>query len=218
VFVAAATAHGLLAAPESGPYDSSSRLIFELVVFICVATPVVTARTDTFKRIADIQSLINRARMGSLNPPNARDAGDALGMVEQSLKELLAQMSSTVEVVKREADEVATLGDSFAHSIETLIESSRRVESKTEALGHGLIELKSSAETGESESNSAAQKAKHLHSRASDNSGSVRQLEEAADLGRDKISRAIETVLAISQNRQAYSRACPERRYRGSAG
>jgi methyl-accepting chemotaxis protein len=81
--------------------------------------------------------------------------------------------------------------------METLIEASRRVESTTEELGLGLLELKSSAETGESESKGAAQKARHLHSRAGDNTGSVRELEENADLGRDKISRAIETVLAI---------------------
>ena len=197
VFVAAATAHGLLARPAAGAYGWSSRLIFELAVFFCVVTPILTAHTGLFKRIAGIQSLIDRMRTGSFDPSAAREAGDTLGQVERSLRELLVQISSTVEVVKRDAEEVAALGDSFAHSIETIIESNRRVEFKTEELSFGLLELKSSAETGESESKNAAQKAQHLHSRANDNTGRVHELEETAELGRDRVSRAIETVLAI---------------------
>ncbi len=207
VFLAASTLHGLLVGSDSG---SAPKLLLDLTLFVSVAATLLATHTDLFGRIATLQSVMSRAKDGSLDRPTFAIRDDRLGLVEQSLNDVLEQIASLIAAVKREADELAVLGSSVARSTSIAAESSERFVSLTAGLSTELLNLKSSAEAGQLECKDAAQEAQHLQSRADGGAGNVRELEETADLGRDGIARAIETVLAIGADIERTARIVDE--------
>jgi methyl-accepting chemotaxis protein len=198
VFSTAAILHGQLSGgPGGGSFVSTSRVLLDLTLFIGVSVTLLAAFSDLFGRLAGIRNVLSRAGDGSIEPYAFAVRNDSLGMVEQSLNAMLEQIASTIEVVQRGAEEFAALGSSLAHTTSSALESSQRVASVTTGLAEELTDLQLSAEAGQSECEDAAHEAQSLHSRADENVGSVRELAETAELGRDRIVGTIESVLAI---------------------
>jgi methyl-accepting chemotaxis protein len=197
VFVAAATLHGLLDSPNDVSPGTSSRVFLDLAFLVGVAAVLVATNTELFARINIIHSSIRRVGAGALGPMSLTLRNDSLGLVEQSLNEMLEQIGSLVDAVRREAHEVAILGGSFADSTGIAVESSERVASMASRLSTELLDFKKNAEAGQVECNETARVAIQMQTRADGSAGNVRELEESAELGRDYVARTIETVLAI---------------------
>jgi len=197
-FLIAAFLHGLLSGGvDSGLFGLPSTVFLDLILFIGVATTLLAAHADLFGRIAVVHSVINQATKGALEGRAPARRRDYVGLLEESLNTLLEQVAATIDVVQHEAEEVAVLSQLFAQSASTALESSQQVASMAERLAQELGDLRSVAEAGHTESTDAAHEARDLQSRAEGDADSAREFEETVQLGRDRVARTNESVLAI---------------------
>ena len=197
-FLIAAFVHGLLSGgTASGLVGLPSSVFRDLLIFIAVAVTLMAAHTDLFGRIAVVHSAISNANEGAFDRKTPARRNDLLGQLEQSLNFMLEQVASTIAAVQVESEEVAVLARRFAESSSVAGESSRQVALMASELALELHELKSAAESGETESAAAAQEARTLQSRAEGEVGETVAFEETIQLGRDRVVRTSESVLAI---------------------
>jgi len=210
IFVAAAVLHGQFADSDYVSAGSTAGALLDLAFFVTVAATLLGAHMELVRRITGMGERFRIALKGDCAPNTCAIRNDSLGLVEQSQDELLRQLTSMVDAIRRDAAQVAALGDTSAHSMGAAIQSSRRIASFASHLSSDFHDLSSAAEAGGAKSNTVSRIIEELQSQAEDNSEQVRELEETADGGQEKISRAMETVSAISEDIQRTVRIVEE--------
>jgi methyl-accepting chemotaxis protein len=197
-FLIAASLHGVLSESVDGSLlGLRSTDILDLILFVAVATPLLVTHSELFGRIADVHAVVSQVANGSLERRAPATRNDCLGHLEQSLNTMLAQVTSTIEIVQQGAEEIVDLAGIFARSSSTALESSLQLRSTASDVTRELAELQAAAEAGYTESTDVAQHARSLQSRAENDAGNTRQLEESLLLGRDQFARTSDAVSAI---------------------
>jgi methyl-accepting chemotaxis protein len=168
------------------------------------------AHGNFFGRIASLRFAMERAHSGDFGHHASAIRNDSLGMVEQSLRELLGRIECLVEAIRREIEEVVGLGGVFANSTTAAVQTSQKVASVAAALSSELHDLRSAAEAGEAKCRDSVHDAQGLQARAEGSAGDVRELEDHAEIGRERISRAIETLLAVGKDIERTGRIVAE--------
>jgi methyl-accepting chemotaxis protein len=197
-FLIAAVLHSLLSnGPDRAVFVLQTSVYLELVLFVAVAMFLLAALSEMFGRVVVVQSVIEQATEESIELLARAPRNDLIGQLEQSLNRMLEQLASTIEVVQHEADEVDSVARLFAQSVSTVLDSNRHAALMAAELIQGLGDLQSIAEAGHTESTEGAREAQNLQSRAEGDVATTLEFEETAQLGRDRVVRTSESVLAI---------------------
>jgi methyl-accepting chemotaxis protein len=200
-YLVAAVAHGIwVAVPRIGPTELPPTVIME-AIFILIAMGVVRRiPARLIGRIKHTRSLMHQAESGVLSVRAPADRHDELGFLEQSFNHMIDEIASTVFVVQREADEVAVLAEVLSQAAQGVLASSDAVASTAADLAREMAKQLEQAETGQQDSIDAAGAAAGLRDRATAVASDARRLVESARLGRERVQRAGETLLAIGED------------------
>ncbi len=211
-YLGAAALHEALAGgPGSGtPWLLGPGVYFDTFLFIVVALALERIPGRLMRRIRLTRQTMTQAERGEFGVRAPATTLDELGLLEVSFNHMLEQIGRTIGEVQREADEVAAFADVLADAAERMLASSRGVASTAADLAQEMSAQRERADGGHRDSTAAAGEAESLQSRAEAVADDARRLVEAAELGRDRVGRASETLLAIGEDVRATARTVHE--------
>jgi methyl-accepting chemotaxis protein len=184
------------------PFGFDNLPVSSLLETAALGLAVIAARRIPWRllqRIRSTRELMDQARDGALGVRAPGKVPDQLGLMESSFNQMLEQMAKAITVVQREAEEVALLAEVLSQSTQGVLASSEVVAETTEQLARAMAMQRAHAEAGHVSSTEAAAEADGLLERARHMAIGARGLVESAHLGRERVLRAGETLLAIGE-------------------
>ncbi len=200
-FIVALILHGyLIATPPHGIGELPKLAYAEAIAFFVVAVALRRKWDNLMNRLRTARALMGQAERGSLKARAEALRWDELGYLERSFNRMLDQLGSAVSTNQQEADEAAILAEVIAQAAQGVLASTESVALTAGDLAREMSVQRELAEGGRRESTEAAQQAQSLSDRAARIELDARQLVEAATLGRERVGRAGETLLAIGED------------------
>jgi methyl-accepting chemotaxis protein len=201
MFILALIIHGyLIATPRFGIGELSKLAYVEAAVFFLVAAALRRKWDSLMTRLRAARALMGQAEKGALNARAQATRWDELGYLERSFNRMLDQLGAAVSTNQQEADEAAILAEVIAQAAHGVLASTESVALTAGDLAREMSKQRELAEGGRRESTDAAQQAESLRDRAARIELDARQLVEAANMGRERVGRAGETLLAIGED------------------
>ncbi len=186
------------------------RVYFDAALLIVIALALRRLPASLAKRLRLTRASVERSDAAALTERTAAQHADELGLLEGSLSNMLDRITKTLAQVQREADEVALFAALFAESSGRMLDSGEQIASTATVLAKEMDDQRLIAERGHGESTEAAQEADNLSIRAERIEESAERLVQAAEHGRDRVSRASETLLAIGADVRATAKTVEE--------
>jgi methyl-accepting chemotaxis protein len=171
----------------------------ETFAFIVAALGLKRVPSTLIERVRRTRTVMGLAEKGDLAVRAPAVATDELGFLERSLNRMLEELAATISTVQRESDEVAAFAEQLAASSEELHATSESMGQMANAAAQDLARQRETAVTARGDTAGAAEQADTLRGRAEAMEVDAQRLGAAAERGRDRVSRASDTLLAVGE-------------------
>jgi len=192
--------HGRLY-PAAAGLDAGA--FIETVAFILVAVGLNRIPATLIERIRRTRGVMAEAEQGFLGVRAPAEESDELGFMEKSFNRMLEGIGATISTVQREADEVAAFAEQLAASAQQIHATFETVTGTAQQLAEELGSQRGLADSARGESAKAADQASALRTRAEMMQVDARRLVAAAELGRDRVARANQTLRTVGEEVRA---------------
>ncbi len=199
-YITASAVHGrVYETPPRSILDLQASVYLDTVLFIMVALALKRIPARLIQRIRLTRAVVHEAERGGLavRAPAARS--DELGFLDRSLNRMLEETAAAISEVQRGADEVAAFGAGLARSAEKMLATGERVAATAADLRRQATEQRELAGAGSEQHAETAREAHELRDRVLRMEGEGRALVGAAERGRERVSRASETLVTIGE-------------------
>ena len=195
VYMAVAITHG-----SAFPAASVGLAHVVEAAFLMTAGVFVTrGQQAAARRLEDLRAAVERvaARRAAVDLPDGPvDATDALARV---LDAFLTETRAALDTVQRDAAELARSGLALAAISDRMRDRSEQVAELASTLASGIGKQRAAADGSRQASARAATEADNLRQRAEELQGETRRLQDAAERGRERVTRASEALGAIGE-------------------
>jgi methyl-accepting chemotaxis protein len=195
-------AAGLHAARFGGAVPAGM-LALEATAVLLVGLALTHFTTGVRSRIRRARTVMNEAEQGYLAARAPATAFDELGLLERGFNRVLEEMGTTVAAVQRETDELVAGAAGLAVAAAGIDSASRGAGSVAERLAADLGQQRTTAEEARGESAKAADQAEALRLRAEMMQVDAARLAAAAERGRERAARAMQTLRAVGEEVRA---------------
>lgn len=199
----ASVVHGWAFARPLNP----TTVALEILVFLLVAMTLQSIPSTLIERIRRARGVMSEAERGRLAVRASAAETDELGFLERSFNRMLEEIGATISTVQREADEVAAFAEELAAAAQQLHATSETVTTTSQQLAADLGTQRGTAEGARSESEKAAAQAGALRARAEVMQVDAGRLVGAAELGRERVARASQTLRGVGEEVRATAAA-----------
>ena len=209
-YLGAALVHERLVGAGGGVWALPAGVYLETFLFIVVALALKRIPGELMHRIRVTRLIMAQAERGEFGIRAPAAVTDELGLLETSFNHMLDEVGKTIGEVQREADEVAAFADVLAEAADRMLASSRAVASTAADLAHEMSAQRERADAGHRDSTAAVAEAESLRARAQAVADDAKRLVAAAELGRERVGRASETLLVIGEDVRGTARTVHE--------
>jgi methyl-accepting chemotaxis protein len=202
-FTAAAAAIGFLlvrlpAVPSAAGGAGYVWPIAIALLLLVIASQLVPITSRLIARIRSTREVMAEAERGNLLARAETRYSDELGLLQRSFNRMLEVLGRLIGTIQREADEVAGLAEQLALATATLSDSGTELAATAVSLTTRLESQRRYADEGTRHTGQAFGASERLRERAEQMEASARSLVGAAEMSRDAIGRAADTLVTIS--------------------
>jgi methyl-accepting chemotaxis protein len=181
---------------------SQRELVWSAIVallIIVVAFQLVPISARLIGRIRETRERMSEAEQGNLLARAETRYTDELGFLQRSFNRMLEEVGQIIGLVQREADEVAAVAEQLASAVEELNATGTEFASTALDMSGRLQQQRDFTGAGARQTAQALGASEGLRLRAEDMETNARELVDAAELSRDAIGRAANTLVTIGQ-------------------
>jgi len=181
-------------------HPGDARLLFAMldaVVLVVVSWLLVPISSRLIRRIRTTRECMAEAEQGNLLVRATARHTDELGFLERSFNHMLAELSETIAVVQREADQVATFAEGLAATTHGVNSTSIEFASTATKLSTDLAQQRSHADASTRQTGDVYSRAEGLRDRAERMEVIAVSLADMVRRNHESITRAATTLIAI---------------------